>query len=217
MPKIGKIGQEDIEFGLSSFSRISRLNPSVNVTRTQINAGHITVSTANYTTAIIPDMFKEVRTSGIAAQTSSRISVSNQEAIRVNVTAISGVVMSNIGLNTSNIMSISADVVTKLGITLVHSSGWRIDAGSVGFSGYIKASHSTALSTISYANANLIEAGIGGLQFSSGQANQVIVGHSGHCLDFYSLRTAVSGYPDPVGVGTSAGTSNIINWMALGI
>jgi len=111
------------------------------------------------------------------------------------------------GIVASNLAEARALQVGTAGVT---GSGWRIDAGNTGFSGWQNLSVSTAVSSI--VMVVVTPAGGATPSLTSGIGSEFITfGYSGHAFDLYRHFSRSGGHV------TSGGVSGIVSWMAVGI
>jgi hypothetical protein len=90
----------------------------------------------------------------------------------------------------------------------------KIDAGTVSFSGMVKRSVSTALSSITALFARpAINVNLSTWIQASGYPNMIQVSKSGHAFDLWSLHAANESGQYMV---TSCGVSGVIHWLAIG-
>lgn len=211
MPKVEKLSVDDIYFGMSSFERTSRIDPSTTVSRTMLNARHVPYSgrvscstVAGGIDALAGDVSGVVLSS--VAQNQQAISGIVLSNYSNSIATISGVVLSNYISNRDS----------KLGNAGVTGSGWRVDAGRTGWSGWRRLSISTAVSSILQVVVTPVTSYLSGVLYAptltSGMGSEFLTySHSGHAFDLYR-HFAVSGGPV-----TSGGISGCVSWMALGI
>ena len=222
MPKVEKISHADIYFGMSTFERTSRIDPSTTTTRTMMNARHVpysgTVSASTVAGGIdVLDavMSGAVRTDFATNRTAiSGIVLSNYAATQQ---AISGIALSNFasvqqaisGIVACNLAEARALQVGTAGVT---GSGWRMDAGNTGWSGWRMPGVSTALSSIK----TIVFTPLRNFSWANNDYSGVLAEHiscvkSGHAFSVYRHVT-VSG-----GIVTSGGISGVVSWIAMGI
>lgn len=92
------------------------------------------------------------------------------------------------------------------------ATGIKLAGGEVAFSGWANYRASTGLSTIKHFTAGIKRASTGAWDYTSGQATTVDWAYSGGVFDLFP-RYQVQALSSVI---TSAGTSNVISWTALG-
>lgn len=225
MPKAGLVGTSDISWGMGTFTRINRLDPSSQVTMYQVNADIVPYSGANVNSSTVAGAFHEYRTSAPGVMASSRAQTSSIGAAvsgavssgLVGVSSlfagISGVVASGVaaisGVVLSTHLSISTRVAAKMGVPLPSGSGWRMDIGTASFSGWVYPAVSTGISSILHGwTAPVVTSG----DWATSGMLGIMPKHSfsGHCLDIYKWF-AWSGEV------TSCGVSSKVTWGVVGV
>lgn len=201
MPEVGSVCTSDVYWGMSTFSRISRLDPSTTITVDMVNARTVPYSgdirSGNVTTSTVAGALDSI------AATFSGVVVS------AAVAPLSGIVTSNWASLSSITYATSAMDSHRIRAASSGDTTMKIDAGLTAFSGWEQQAVSTALSSISYFTATPTKASGWVLQ-SGPQIEFISAAFSGHAFDLYR-HVAVSG-----GV-TSGGTSGRVSWVAVGI
>ena len=203
MPKVEKISHADIYFGMSTFERTSRIDPSTTTTRTMVNARHVPYSGTVSASTV----------AGGIDVLDAAISGAVRTDFVTNRTAISGIVLSNSVANRTAISGLHSAKIGNAGVT---GSGWRMDAGNTAWSGWRKTAVSTALSSInSMVVSPVRSSGWVNADYSGVLAEHISYSKSGHAFDLYRHCIVSGGAVG--GIVTSGGISGIVSWMAMGI
>ena len=88
----------------------------------------------------------------------------------------------------------------------------KIAGGTVGFSGWINTNLSTGLTAIKHLDAGIKRLSTGAWAYTSGQATSIDFAFSGGVFDLFPRVQS----QNLSSVTTSAGTSNVISWTAIG-
>jgi hypothetical protein len=201
MPKVEKLGVEDIHWGHATSARTSRLDPSTTVDITMVNARHVPYS--GLVTSGTGNVSTVAGALDLVARTFSG-------AVCSGLAGISGATLSSV----LNVSTVAAKAILNPGVT---GSGWRMDVGTVAFSGWRQLAVSTALSSILHMTATPVRvSGWFNTNASGVLIEHVSLGFSGHVFDVYR-HMSVSGTGGGMPAFTSGGISGRISWFALGI